>query len=200
MLSRNRLLVGLTAPSGTGKSHMTEAIMGRWPEFKRPVVATTREPRSGYSEPHRSFMTDGEFADAVRSGEVVLPHRPFYDDDTPQYGFVKKTLGQEDLLVTEVHASILQPFRRLVADRRVVVVGMLASGDTLVSNMEDRDGSRDGGASYRIRASGGEVGLIQEAAHTGLLDMIVSYEPTERAASEQLVLDYLGTHIEGLEP
>ncbi len=199
MLNKDSLLVGLTAPSGTGKTHMTDAIMGRWPEFKRPVVATTREPRPGYSEPHRNFMTEDEFTHAVISGDVVLPHRPFLDDDTPQYGFVTETLHLGRLMVTEVHTSILRPFRRLVTDRRVVLVGMLASGDTLARNIEDRDGTVDGEESYRIRSREAEVGLIQEAAHIGLLDMVVSYEPWERTASEQRVLDFLGSHIERLE-
>lgn len=191
----NRIVVGLTAPSGTGKSYMTQAILEVWPEFQRPIIATTRLPRDGENEVHRKHLTELEFAEAVATGDIVLPHRPFGSDDTPEYGFMASSVLCDVPILTEVHSTIIQPFKHLTTGKNVVMIGMLASTQTLESNMTIRHNGVADGLDYRMASSEAESNLITTAMSDSILDLVVDYEVESRKEAEIAVIDLIHSAV-----
>jgi guanylate kinase len=190
MFVSESIVVGITAPSGSGKSFMTDVISEKWPGFQKPVVATTRAPRTDIIEPHRVCLGRDAFNEAVKKGEIVLPHRPFRGADTPEYGFVRDTLEQGGPILTEVHSSIIGDFRELLVERRVIIVGMVASRATLSMNLFNRDGQNNE-FDFRMQSSVCEADQITQSLNSGLIDLVVDYEPENRKLSEKLVIDFI---------
>lgn len=190
-------IIALTGPSGAGKSFLTDKIMSRWPDkFERPIIATTRPARANMHEPHRSCMTEDEFSLAVSVGAVVLPHRPFSGIDTPRYGFLGQTLSGESPLLTEVHVSLLAPFRELVKVRPVLTIGMVVSLDVLAANITSRqDGAGDDMYETRLSMAANEMHAIIAANQAGIIDMLVGYDPHQRTHSEAAVLTAVEHHL-----
>ena len=71
-IARRGLCLVLSAPSGAGKSAITEALMAREPELRRSVSVTTRAPRPGESNGvHYTFITEPAFAAAEQDGGLL---------------------------------------------------------------------------------------------------------------------------------
>ncbi len=106
MLSIQRKLIGLTAPSGAGKSSLAKRVLDEFPSLQLSVSVTTRPPRS--SERHGIdyfFVSIPEFErliaeNALLEYEEVYPGR-FYG--TPR--FALKTSQSPLLLDIEVKGA-----------------------------------------------------------------------------------------------
>ncbi len=62
----------LSAPSGTGKTSISQAIMGRMPDVVRVVTCTTRAPRPGEDNGHAyHFLTREAFEQAITTGDFL---------------------------------------------------------------------------------------------------------------------------------
>ena len=71
-IARRGLCLVLSAPSGAGKSAITDALMAREPGLRRSISATTRQPRPGERDGvHYHFVTDADFARMDRNGELL---------------------------------------------------------------------------------------------------------------------------------
>ncbi len=69
---RRGLCLVLSAPSGTGKTTLTRALLARIPGLSLSVSATTRSPRpSEIDGVHYIFKSDHEFADMVADGALL---------------------------------------------------------------------------------------------------------------------------------
>src|SRR3954462_12808848 len=98
----------ITGPSGVGKGTLIRTLRERLPELELAVSATTREPRPG-EEDRRDyyFLTDEEFEDKVRAGEIVEHAR--YSGR--RYGTLRselerhRTAGRPVLLEIEVQGA-----------------------------------------------------------------------------------------------
>ena len=71
-IARRGLCLVLSAPSGAGKSAITEALMAREPELRRSVSVTTRAPRPGeINGVHYTFISEQDFSVAEQSGGLL---------------------------------------------------------------------------------------------------------------------------------
>jgi len=71
-ITRRGLCLVLAAPSGAGKTAITEALMRLEPDLERSVSVTTRAPRPGEIDGvHYHFMTEAAFEEAERAGRLL---------------------------------------------------------------------------------------------------------------------------------
>lgn len=71
-IARRGLCLVLAAPSGAGKTAITDALIASEPLLERSVSVTTRAPRPGEVDGvHYHFMTEARFAEAERNGELL---------------------------------------------------------------------------------------------------------------------------------
>jgi guanylate kinase len=71
-IQRRGLCLVIAAPSGTGKSSLTRALLAEEPELGLSVSVTTRQPRPGEVEgKHYYFRTEAEFEQLRLSGGLL---------------------------------------------------------------------------------------------------------------------------------
>jgi guanylate kinase len=71
-LARRGICLVLSAPSGAGKTAITEALLASEPELERSVSVTTRQPRPNEIDGvHYHFLTDAGFEQAVAAGDLL---------------------------------------------------------------------------------------------------------------------------------
>jgi guanylate kinase len=71
-IARRGLCLVLSAPSGAGKSAITERLLAREPALRRSVSVTTRAPRPGETDGvHYHFLTEPDFARLEREGGLL---------------------------------------------------------------------------------------------------------------------------------
>ena len=71
-LARRGLCLVISAPSGAGKSTITQALLGSEPELTLSVSATTRAPRPGERDgEHYLFRSPEAFAAMADAGELL---------------------------------------------------------------------------------------------------------------------------------
>ncbi len=71
-LARRGVCLVLSAPSGAGKSAITDGLMALEPGLRRSVSVTTRAPRPGEVDGvHYNFVTNDAFSEAERNGELL---------------------------------------------------------------------------------------------------------------------------------
>jgi guanylate kinase len=69
---RNGLLIIVSAPSGTGKTTVCDALLADMPELRRSVSFTTRPPRKGEREgEHYHFVANEQFKRELDRGNFV---------------------------------------------------------------------------------------------------------------------------------
>lgn len=71
-LPRRGVCLVLSAPSGAGKTAITDALIAADPRLQRSVSVTTRAPRpSEIDGVHYHFMTEAQFVEAEAGGELL---------------------------------------------------------------------------------------------------------------------------------
>ncbi len=71
-IARRGVCLVLSAPSGAGKTAITEALVAREPGLRRSISVTTRTPRPGEVDGvHYHFLTEAAFA-AAEAGDALL--------------------------------------------------------------------------------------------------------------------------------
>ena len=69
---RRGLCLVLAAPSGAGKTAITEALVADDPRLAKSISVTTREPRPHEVDgQHYHFITEADFAHAEQAGELL---------------------------------------------------------------------------------------------------------------------------------
>lgn len=191
-------VIALSGPSGVGKGFTKTQIQGLAPGgFAEPVVASTRHARVDDGSSRLAGLSERDFDRLVDAGEVVLPHQPFRLDGSPRYGFVADSLVTDKPILTEVHASIIDVFKQKFRGR-AMVIGMIASRQTLLDNILARQGSEfDGvGIELRVDSAAQEVQEIFDAYAAETVDALFSCDPDERDFSQRrivsMVAEYLG--------
>jgi guanylate kinase len=72
MIARRGLCLVLAAPSGAGKTAITEALVASESLLTRSISVTTRAPRPGEIDGvHYHFMTEARFRDVEQAGELL---------------------------------------------------------------------------------------------------------------------------------
>ena len=104
-IARRGVCLVLAAPSGAGKTAITDALLAQESELRRSVSVTTRAPRPYEVDGvHYHFLTEDRFAAAEAAGELlewarVLQGTHAYG--TPR-GPVERTLGAGQDLVFDI--------------------------------------------------------------------------------------------------
>lgn len=71
-IARRGICLVLAAPSGAGKTAITDALIASERDLERSVSVTTRAPRPGEIEgTHYHFLTEAGFAEAERGGKLL---------------------------------------------------------------------------------------------------------------------------------
>ena len=71
-IARRGVCLVLSAPSGAGKTAISEALLASEPRLRRSVSVTTRAPRPGEIDGvSYHFMTQAQFDDAERKGDLL---------------------------------------------------------------------------------------------------------------------------------
>jgi guanylate kinase len=71
-IARRGICLVLSAPSGAGKTAITDALLSTESELERSVSVTTRQMRPGEIDGvHYHFITEAAFEDAVREGRLL---------------------------------------------------------------------------------------------------------------------------------
>jgi len=71
-IARRGVCLVLSAPSGAGKTAITEALIEREPGLRRSISATTRKPRPYETDGvHYHFLTEEAFAAAEQKGDLL---------------------------------------------------------------------------------------------------------------------------------
>ncbi|MDR3532917.1 MAG: guanylate kinase [Rhodopila sp.] len=72
VIARRGVCLVLSAPSGAGKTAITDALLVHEPALERSVSVTTRQKRLGEIDGvHYHFITEAVFQDAVRDGALL---------------------------------------------------------------------------------------------------------------------------------
>ena len=71
-IARRGVCLVLAAPSGAGKTAISDALLASEPELQRSVSVTTRAPRSSeINGVHYHFLSESAFQDAVANDELL---------------------------------------------------------------------------------------------------------------------------------
>jgi guanylate kinase len=111
-------VIGVIGISGAGKDTLVAAVMKLRPKLRRPVGATTRDPRPGERDGiDYHFMTEGEFEARKASGEF-LETAQF---DRNSYGTLRSELAGDQVSVKIVEDDGAEVLKR-EADATIVAV------------------------------------------------------------------------------
>ena len=167
-IPRRGLCLVLAAPSGAGKTAITEALMGLDPDLERSVSVTTRAPRPGEIDGvHYHFMTEAGFAEAERAGKLLEWARVLRG--THAYGTpaepVERTLAAGRDLVFDID---WQGFRSMQAKLPDDVVGVFILPPdlaTLEHRLRGRGGDTPEEIARRMNAAREEISHWTEFDH-----------------------------------
>jgi guanylate kinase len=155
-IERRGLCLVIAAPSGTGKSSLTRALLAEEPELGLSVSLTTRPPRPGEVDgKHYNFRTTAEFEQLRASGGLlewahVFGRETLYG--TPRAP-VEATLARgQDMIFT----IDWQGFRQMRAAMPQDVVGVFLLPPSLAA-LEDR---------LRLRGQDSEAEIARRMAST----------------------------------
>lgn len=191
-------VIALCGPSGVGKGFTKSKIMELSPGgFTEPVVASTRHARMDDDISRLAGLSEKDFDRLIASGEVILSHQPFREEGSPRYGFVTESLVTDKPIITEVHSSIIDIFRHTFEDR-ALIIGMIATRQTLHDSIIERQGSQfDGvGIDLRVDSAEQEVQEIFAAFAAETVDSLFSCDPYERDFSQRAIVDLVRDHLE----
>jgi guanylate kinase len=194
MTMERKPIVALCGPSGIGKERVKDTIKGAFAVApSEPVVMTTRPSRENERGSRTTGILESDFKALVSSGQVVLPHRPFRGANTAIYGFSAESFEPATAQLTEVHSTIIEPFRNHNADRPTLVIGMVARVSLLEQNLLSRSpGAQPSDIELRLHLAEAEMEEIVEATKSGLVDAVFSFDQSLRDQSAQIVADMVG--------
>jgi len=173
-------IVILSAPSGGGKTTISEALRVRRKDIGYSVSATTRKPRPGEVDGKAyHFVTPAEFERMIAAGEFL----EWAEYAGNRYGTLKREVdtvlqaGRHVLLDIEVQGA-RQIWRNAVGARPIRIFILPPSGKGWIDRLTGRETeSRESLARRAQRA----IGEIQEAT---AWENIVVNDDLERAVSE----------------
>lgn len=191
VLTSNPMLVVISAPSGTGKTTLSDQTLAARPNMARAITCTTREPRPGEKDGVDYYFLDAaDFLKRVQAGNF-LEHATVYGNS---YGTLKSEVlgklrsGKDVLLNVDVqgaaairaHAEQDHELKRAV----VTVFLMPPSMDVLEARLKKRGQDSSSAIAKRLAVARQE---IAQAKHFDYL--IVSSSIAEDVRRLQAILD-----------
>jgi guanylate kinase len=172
-IHRRGVCLVMSAPSGAGKSAITDALLASEPRLHRSVSVTTRPPRPGEIDGvHYHFMTEAAFQQAEQAGELLESARVLQGTHaygTPR-GPVESALAAGDDIVFDIDWQGHRLLRgKLPAD--VVSVFILPPGlAVLEARLRGRAEDNPAEIARRMRVARDEISHWAEFDHVVVND------------------------------
>lgn len=179
--SATSLCFVVSAPSGTGKSTLADALLSRVDRLARTISCTTRPVRPGESDGvDYWFVSDSEFERRMRAGmflEWAEVHGCLYA--TPQAEIDRiRAAGKDAVMVIDVQGA--ESLRRLLPDAVSVFV-LPPSRDVLVARLFGRDAAD---AASRGHVERRLAAARDEMAHYVSYDYVIINDVLEESVAE----------------
>ncbi|MGE0224773.1 MAG: guanylate kinase [Acetobacteraceae bacterium] len=173
MLPRRGVCLVLSAPSGAGKTAITDALIEREPLLQRSVSVTTRAPRPGEVDGvHYHFRTEPEFAALERDGGLLEWARVL--QGTHAYGTprepVEQALAEGRDLVFDIDWQGHGSLRRKLPNDVVGVFILPPSLAVLEARLRQRAGDDTAEIARRMRVAHDEISHWAEFDHVVVND------------------------------
>ncbi len=206
-LVRRGVCLVLSAPSGAGKTAITDALIATEPRLRRSVSVTTRKPRPGEVDGvHYHFMTEAEFARAEQAGDLLEWARVL--QGTHAYGTprapVEQALAAGDDLVFDIDWQGHRFLREKLPNDVVGVFILPPSLKALESRLRKRAGDNESEIARRMAVSRDEIAHWTEFDHVVINDDLPTAIAAVRAtlhAARQTVARQIGVadFVRGLD-
>ncbi len=150
------LLILLSAPSGGGKTTLSERLLAKHPEISRAITCTTRPPRRGERDGRDYYFLDKETFERRVSEGGFLEHAGVYGHfyGTPKCEVLERLgQGRDVLLNVDVQgaATICAAAVKDADLRRALVTVFLTPGSMTVLELRLRRRATDSEAALRKR-------------------------------------------------
>lgn len=172
-IARRGLCLVLAAPSGAGKTAITEALLNGDPDLGRSVSVTTRAPRPGEIDGvHYHFMSEARFAQAERRGELLEWARVLRGSHA--YGTpaepVERTLAAGRDLIFDIDWQGHRSMRAKLPDDVVGVFILPPDLPTLERRLRGRGGDTEAEIARRMAVAREEISHWAEFDHVVVND------------------------------
>ena len=181
MIARRGICLVLAAPSGAGKTAITNALVAGEPTLSRSVSVTTRAPRPGEIDgTHYHFLSEAAFAEAERSGALLEWARVLRG--THAYGTprapVEAALAEGRDLVFDIDWQGHQALRAKLPGDVVGVFILPPDLAVLEARLRARGGDNDAEIARRMSVARDEI------SHWAEFDHVVLNNDLSRAVAE----------------
>lgn len=168
VIARRGLCLVLSAPSGAGKTAIARALLASEPRLRLSVSVTTRKPRASEVDGvHYHFLSEAEFADAERNGELLEWARVL--QGTHAYGTprrpVEEALAAGQDVIFDIDWQGHLQLREKMGPDLVGVFVLPPSLAVLERRLRDRAGDDDAEIARRMSLARSEISHWAEFDH-----------------------------------
>jgi guanylate kinase len=172
-IARRGVCLVLAAPSGAGKTAITDALLASEVDLERSVSVTTRVPRPGEVDGvHYHFLSEAGFAAAERNGELLEWARVL--KGTHAYGTprapVERTLAAGRDLIFDIDWQGHRSMRERLPGDVVGVFILPPDMVTLERRLRGRGGDQEAEIARRMAVARDEISHWAEFDHVVLND------------------------------
>ena len=183
-IARRGICLVLAAPSGAGKTAITDALLASEPALERSVSVTTRAPRANeINGVHYHFLNEQEFQAAIANDTLLEWARVL--QGTHAYGTPRAPVEAALAAGRDVVFDIDWQGHRLLREKLPAdVVGVFVLPpdlQTLEDRLRRRAGDAESEIQRRMRVARNEIGHWQEFDHVVVNDDLVAATETVRA-------------------
>jgi guanylate kinase len=179
MNKRGKILI-LVAPSGGGKSTMTQRLLRDFDNLRFSVSATTRKPRKGEKNGvHYFFLSREEFQEKIEAGEF-LEWEEFYNGT--MYGtlrpVVESDLNKGYFVLLDIDVLGAKNVKEMYGEKALAVFITPPSIDVLRERLEARGTETEETLNTRLKRA------EKEMAYASHFDTVVVNDDLETAYAE----------------
>ena len=167
-IARRGVCLVLSAPSGAGKTAISDALLATEPRLRRSVSVTTRAPRPGEVDGvHYHFLSEAAFEQARRADELL--EWAWVLRGTHAYGTPRKpvedALAAGDDLIFDIDWQGFRALRDKLPGDVLGVFILPPDLATLESRLKGRGGDSDTEIARRMRTARHEISHWAEFGH-----------------------------------
>jgi guanylate kinase len=206
-IARRGVCLVLSAPSGAGKTAITDALLAAEPLLERSVSVTTRAMRPNETDGvHYHFIDEARFQQALAAGEILEWARVL--KGTHAYGTprapVEKALAEGRDLIFDIDWQGHRQMREKLPDDVVSVFVLPPSLTALRSRLHGRAGDDPAEIERRMQVARDEIAHWDEFDHVVVnADLATAINETRAilhaACSARMRLTGLAGFVAGLE-